>query len=49
MFRSLYTLIAARRYPDRAAAQERVDKAHPKYLTQEQHRLLLEFIGEVYP
>lgn len=49
MFKSLYTLIAARRYESRAAALERVEKACPRYLTENQCRQLLTLIAEVYP
>lgn len=49
MYKSLCTLIAARRYENRAAALARAEKAYPKYLTQSQYRQLLALIEEVYP
>lgn len=49
MFKSLCTLIAARRYESRAAALERAEKAFPRYLTDSQYRQLLTLIEEVYP
>lgn len=48
MFKSLGTLIAARRYENGTAALERVEKAYPKYLTENQYRQLLKQIEEVY-
>lgn len=49
MFKSLKTLIAARRYESREDAQKRAEKAYPKYLTESQYLLLLAQIEEVYP